>query len=282
MSVGRSGVRLLLAGVALILATNAVVLGGVAYNRSGEPESTLALTERELRISHWNWPDNENSAIDLELSWRVPSVNEFHYYWGSEPDWLQEAQLRELGFDLSTPIADDEAARAYARQPSRRAFFVLEQAGPASQAAIDYARRRLERAAALAAANSADKQLQDELRSARDWMESEERTASQLFVIDAGVDATALRERYADRTRFAVVRGRVSVMVEGEPGQRRLVGRIEALDIQMIRVPHEYRAMVEPLVPRERQVPEAGPRFSATVSFGRRLEPWIAAFARLE
>ena len=38
----------LIAGLGLILGVNAIVLGGVAYNRSGEPESLLQLSEREL------------------------------------------------------------------------------------------------------------------------------------------------------------------------------------------------------------------------------------------
>ncbi|MFL6653087.1 MAG: DUF4824 family protein, partial [Sulfurifustaceae bacterium] len=44
--------RTLLAGIALIAATNAVALVGVAYNRSGEPSSVLKLTERELALPY--------------------------------------------------------------------------------------------------------------------------------------------------------------------------------------------------------------------------------------
>ena len=41
-----SRARVLLVAVALIVVTNAVVLAGVAYNRSGEPEAVIRLTER--------------------------------------------------------------------------------------------------------------------------------------------------------------------------------------------------------------------------------------------
>jgi hypothetical protein len=44
----------LLAGGALILLVNAVALTGVYLNRSGEPESRLRLSERELGLP-WDW-----------------------------------------------------------------------------------------------------------------------------------------------------------------------------------------------------------------------------------
>ncbi|MEK7787846.1 MAG: DUF4824 family protein, partial [Chloroflexota bacterium] len=39
----------MVAGIALILTTNVVVLAGVAYNHSGDAESVLKLSQRELR-----------------------------------------------------------------------------------------------------------------------------------------------------------------------------------------------------------------------------------------
>src|SRR5690606_5713465 len=50
----------LLAGLALILLSNAVALGGAWYNRQGEAESRLQLSERELWRSH-DGPRRENS-----------------------------------------------------------------------------------------------------------------------------------------------------------------------------------------------------------------------------
>ena len=64
--------RTLLAGIALILAVNAVALAGVAYNRSGEPDSVLRLTERELQASYGWHGSAENSGAALTLRWRVP------------------------------------------------------------------------------------------------------------------------------------------------------------------------------------------------------------------
>ena len=56
----------LIAAIALIVLTNVVVLAGVAYNRSGEPDATVTLTERELNLAgSWRLEDREDSgAID--------------------------------------------------------------------------------------------------------------------------------------------------------------------------------------------------------------------------
>ena len=66
----------LIAGAALIVLTNAIALVGVAYNRSGEPDSTLTLTRRELQMSYRWWRDRENSGIALRLLWRMHNRGE--------------------------------------------------------------------------------------------------------------------------------------------------------------------------------------------------------------
>jgi len=50
----------LIAALALIVLTNVIVLATVRHNRSGEPDATVTLTERELRL----WSNSkENSAV---------------------------------------------------------------------------------------------------------------------------------------------------------------------------------------------------------------------------
>lgn len=230
-----SHARALVAGVALIVVTNAVVLAGVAYNRSGEPESVLRLTERELRIYNWNWPANENSSIDVHLNWRVAQIesrdDEVYGVWRGGLSWLKPAQLRELGFDVEVDIESKEGAEHIRRQPSRRAWVVLEHDGPAYQAAVERARQKLERATALASANAGDPEFQQRLNAARGALASEERKETRLFVVDVGRDEDALRARYPDRQRYAIVNGRLSVAIEGPDGRRRLVGQVAEIDV---------------------------------------------------
>ena len=42
-------------GLGLILASNAIALAGVWYNRSGEPQAQLQLSEREIQLPYDSW-----------------------------------------------------------------------------------------------------------------------------------------------------------------------------------------------------------------------------------
>lgn len=275
----------LLAALAVVAATNSIALIGVAYNRSGDPESTLALTERELRIKHWSWPDNDNSSIDLQLEVRTRHLYaidmRFEQWRG---DWLTQDQLRELGFDTTLEVDTDEALARRRRDPSKAVFLALEYDGPAYQEALEQRHRAVQRARDLVSKNEGDEQLERQLAEALEALQNEEKSESRLFVVDASVDPRVLRDRYPDRTRYAIVRGRVWTHVLGVPGQRRIAAAPPEVSIASIRVPYPYRDVADALrsekaywyVARGQE-----PRFSATLSFGRRLEPWIAQMASL-
>ena len=63
--------KILAAGAALIVLANAVALTGVYLNRSGEPDSRVVLSQRELGMT-WGWQaDRDNSGMVLGLNWRV-------------------------------------------------------------------------------------------------------------------------------------------------------------------------------------------------------------------
>ncbi|MBM0106007.1 DUF4824 family protein [Steroidobacter sp. S1-65] len=281
-----SRTRALLTGAALIVVTNAVVLAGVAYNRSGEPEAVLRLTERELRLSYWSWPDNENSSIDLQLSWRVARTQQderLGYLYGGL-DWLQPAQLQELGFDVSGDMQSNEDAQRVSRQPSRRVWVALEYDGPAYQAALEQARAALERATALAQANAGEEEFEQRLRAAQAGLEREKRIDSRLFIVDVGLDPDALRARHPNRQQYVMVPGRLRVSIQGPEGQQRPVAHVFDLDVDAIRVPYDYRDIVEPLTRAADATyyDRREPRFQATVNFGRRFEPWIVEVQSLQ
>jgi hypothetical protein len=277
-----SRARALLVAVVLIVVTNAVVLAGVAYNRSGEPEAVLRLSERELQLRNWNWPSNENSSIDLDLSWRIaqPDRQAADYFYGGL-HWLQPAQLRELGFHIADNLESDEAWQRVSRQPSRRVWLVLEFDGPAYRASVERAAKRLERETALAQANPGNNEFQQRQIARRKELEREQRFASRLFIIDAALDEDALRVRYPDRQHYVIVRGRLDLMIEGEARNRRPVAQVADIDVDAIRVPYTYRHIVEPYIGTGAGYDDWEPRFAATVHFGRRFEPWIVDLALL-
>lgn len=276
----------LLAALAVVAVTNVIALGGVAYNRAGDPESTLALTERELPIMHWSWPDNDNSSIDLRLDVRtryVYSIDRPHEQWRN--DWLSEEQIRDLGFDTSLALDTDEALDRRRRDPSKAVFLALEYDGPAYEEALEQRRRAVKRAMDLVARNEGDEQFELQLSSAREALATEEESESRLFVVDASLDPQVLRDRYPDRARYAIVPGRVQTYVLSEPGgQRRIVAAPPEVSIALIRVPYPYRGVAESLRSEQRYTyyrRGQPPRFSATVNFGRRLEPWITRMEAL-
>ena len=261
-----------LAGAVLIVATNAVALLGVAYNRSGEPESRLVLTERELRVERWGEFDAENSGLSLTLSWRAPFEfddaevpGRSRFYRGWTP-WLDVAKLSELGFDMSGSSETANAARDYERQRVRDVLLVLELGGAAHARALELAKREVQRAEAIAASNPGESDYEDRADRARVNLAAEAREASRLFVIDAGLEARVLRERYPDQTRHVLLGGQVGVGNSRSDGDRALHGYVSALSIGSIHVSADLL---------ERHSFGDGWRKNVVVAFGKRFEPWI-------
>lgn len=276
MKITWSNAQTLAAAAALVLVSNAIALSGVAYNRHGEPESVLELTEREVPLQLWSWPDNENSAVHLQLRWRVPGAYDEPGYWGREMQWLTAEQLHELGFDTPPAGAAPEQVLRYARQSARDAFFAMEFAGPAYLAEVESSRKRLHKAEAEFAGALLNETLADRVKAAKKQVESEEQLSSRLFVVAADLDADALRKRYPDRKQYAIVRGRIDLRA----ADGKIVAQINGLETDEIRVPYAYRKVVEPYAADRTYFVEHAPRYTATVQLGRRLEPWIVQLSK--
>jgi len=273
-----SRMHTLVAGAALILLTNAVALGGVAWNRAGI-DSTLTLSQRELRRPYLS-ADRDASGVMLALQWRVRSKTDdyaaFGYGRGGAPEWLDDAKMQRLGF---APAANDAAdGWRSARESSREVLLVLELAGPSHDAVVEAMRRASADAAARLAADPDNKELQNRAKQLNERSGQEERDASRLFVVDAGLDRAELRAAYPDRSRHAIVRGQVAPW--RGPKEDRAKGYVRDLSIDTIAMPSALRARLAPGV---WNVPDAystdSPPFEATVAFGRRLEPWITEVA---
>jgi hypothetical protein len=273
--------RTLIAGLALIGLTNAVALGGVAWNRSGAPESELKLSQRELWETYSGRYDRENSV--LLLRWRVLSQEHPLGYYDSHSgalEWLDEAKLAALGFDVSKQLDPARESRRHRRLLPREALIVLELDGPAAQKALERARERLAQETAKGDAEK-DKKDMNRLKMAAEALRSEETLNSRLFAVDAGPDAAALRAKYPDRSRYAIVRGKIRAYPPAAGAlekDRRWRGYLESLDSSRINLSLEFREAAG-LATRTLPASGTGTRLEVTVAFGKRFEPWVTAVA---
>lgn len=244
--------RSLWLGIGLILASNAVALAGVWYNRSGEAQAQLRLSERELRLSSDSWlRSEENSGVRLQLLWRQ-----------ADPDWswLGEAKLRELGF------APNDLGRA----AERPLWLVLELDGPSYRQRLERARDELASAQAAAAAQPGDEKLRQQLEQRRLDLRHETQQATRLLLVDAGLDAEALRQVWPDRQRQVILAGRLRAYRYGDTTR---YSASVVLEGDRISVPKPYRDVFVQW--RSRGYDDKRPKVQVEVAFGQRLEPWL-------
>jgi hypothetical protein len=153
-----------------------------------------------------------------------------------EPGWFDRAKLRSIGFDCRRPVTA-ENADYYRTRPPRLTYAALEYGESAS---LD----------------------------------------SRLSVVDVENDAAALRQRHPDRRRVAIVEATAAMRYVSNPGQTPfLMGRVTSVLPPRINVPREWRGALEGLQSDVQAgvwpPPQHEPRFRVTVTWGKRLEPWI-------
>jgi len=251
-----------LVAAAVVVVINALTLWAVWANRSGEPEAALELTERELSLPP---REAENTALALRLEWVDPQVLR------PGPDWFDRRKLEEVGFDCRLPVTLENRDHFRGQAP-RKVFAVLEYEG-------DMWQRYL--------ADSPPPSGQEWVDRRRAVAEPAARVhGSHLVVIDVGNVAAALRERYPDRKRQVIVPATASLVYREGSGSPYLEGRVTTVLPPQINVTREHRKLLETLQSegRPRALPAAArqddaahpPRFTATVKWGRNLEPWLA------
>ncbi|GIZ13143.1 DUF4824 family protein [Pseudomonas sp. NCCP-436] len=234
-------------GLGLILLSNAVTLGGVWYNRSGEPLAQLQFSERELRRSYGWLRGGADDSVRLQLVWRHP-----HNVY--DEAWLDDAKLIQLGFD----------PEHLERGASRPVWLVLELNGPAYHEHLDKARVRLSEAEAALALRPDEERLLQQRDQLRLELKREKEEASRLLVVDVGLDAEVLRRQWPDRRQHLLLPARLTPYVRGAlPGY---YARID-LDNDFISIPLPYRELL-----RDWRQPSG---MLVDVSFGQRYEPWV-------
>lgn len=271
--------KTLIAGLLLIAVVNIVVLGGVAYNRSGEPDSTLRLSERELRM-RYPWEGmRDSSGLALRLEWRtlqretkdVKQAAWQNYSFQGAPAWLDATKMESLGFDTS-PARDVEGGRRTAAgKSSREVMLVLEFNGVAYQTALARAIKYDENNVTRPNESANDRAT---------LLKREQGQNSRLFVIDAGLDAAALRAKYPDRSRFAIMRGQVRVAWLREENANVLAGQVSDVSVAGLNVPLAMKSVFDGATPGTGDGEKFAVRYDVDVAVGKRLEPWITAAVR--
>jgi len=266
------------AAMALVVATNAVVLAGVAYNRSGEPEATVTLTERELPLAY---AVEENSGLELRLDWRL-------YRRGSSfpgepgPGWFHREKLEAVGYDCSRPLTDPSARLEYEKALPRKAFAVLEYEGAAWRAMIAEAEHDRARIAEQIGRQEATRK---DLEAAEQDLDRLRRTSTRLAAVDVGLAPAALRSQYPDRGKYLIVQAEVRLTVvdarvekNGVRHPASLRGVISSILVDHIVVPRDLHSALD-FVRNDRRSFSGPhePRYRVTVNYGRRYEPWIHA-----
>ncbi|HZM69492.1 MAG TPA: DUF4824 family protein [Candidatus Cryosericum sp.] len=283
----------------LVVVVDAIVLAGVAWNRRGAPESSLVLTERELPIG---FIDKEDTGLWLRLDLAGSSYRWLGAVDENLPEWSSPERLERLGFDVSVPVADPKAEVFYSKALPLQHYAVLEYEGDswrrwlaAKERAIEDLRRKVERG----------EERPTEVQDARDRLEYARVRESRLFLIDVDRDPAELRRRYPDRSRHIVAGAIVGLALrkpwnpqtkkEGDPV---LEAYVSELLVDEIHVPRSLRPHLDAVrrqdqarqealrrgdeVAREEQDSPRGPRYSVTLSYGRRHEPWVTDVRPLE
>ncbi len=263
-------------GFAILLATNAIVISGVASNRSGEPDAHLTLTERELPLPYQ--VRKENSGLTLQLRWRVLGRKDAagRFTDGHTPAWLDAEKLKALGFFLRDHAGTRGKKTVSKKILPKEVFIVLEYDGRHYEEALLRAEQELVSAEEDFKSDPGDERRRNRQKKAARELELERIVKTRLFAIDAGLDARKLRARYADRSRFMITRGLVKPRF-GHTGEAEVYGYIPKLSVASINVPRKHRPIFDLILTqnRARGSEFRAPRYEVNVMYGRRWEPWI-------
>ena len=274
--------NLLLAALALVAAINTIVLAGVAYNRSGTPDATLQLTERELRQTQNGFGEGENTGIALQLS-----------YVRDDLTWFDAAKLRALGFDPKAYVKRNNNGHHHdGKNPlPRQAYVVLEYDGPAW---IERLKQKENELAAFPERIAKGKTTIDAQKRAQQKLDRMRTTASRLIPVDVGASPEALRALYPDRSRYLVTAAEVRMRVNYGQANGGILdtarGTITRLLINPISLPERFHSVLSKATSTSSVKPHnryygynaKPPRYRVTVQYGRRFEPWIVDLQKIE
>ena len=279
--------KILIAGLAIIVVTNVVALGGVAYNRSGEPDAIVELTERELSLPYRYGINNEDTGLGLRINCRIEESGQGYSYGNNScrgnPAWLNSEKLLELGFEPQPKPKKIEKRMAFDKPLPRKAFIVLEYNGPAYQRTLIKAEQDRNEQLLQLSENTDTEKYEKRVKHIKDKLENEHHHNSRLFAIDAGLDKIALRNKYPDTSQYIIMQALIKPTGKFYQSGGEWTGTITQLLASTINISLEHRAVFEPLEvkqPRYNQNKQV-PRYKVRVAFGKRAEPWVMAVEKM-
>ena len=218
--------------IGLLLVINAFVLAGVQYNRSGDSDALMTLTERELRTAYTDKEDNSGKSL------RIQTHHNLYTALGTSNDdrfgSLDRHKLEAIGFDFSDARMGKNDTDYYLKQLPRKAYAVLEYDGPSWE---EWKKKLTDERAKVEQAAAEGKIKKEDADSARKNIERALITDSHLFIIDFGKDPSALRRQYSDRQHYLILVCKVHASYSGSssaPGTKgdTLRGYVELLTKQ--------------------------------------------------
>jgi len=275
---------------ALLVLVNIIVLAGVTYNRSGDIEQSINLTERELSLPYRSYSNKENSGLSLRLNWNVIPTNTFkgkyrryHLSNYSNPAWLTEDKQKELGVDVDK-IKKDRGFKDYEYEKLNieEIIVVLEYDGESFKNFLKQAEKDIEKEREDVKKNIDNKELNKQLKNKEKSLYKLKTSESRLIAIDAGRDLQTLRAKYKDSNKYLMLRGELKPYWT----KKKLVARINKVFISNVHIPLPYSNEINEITKREEtnnryKNREKKPRYQVELKQGKRLEPWVDGVKRL-
>ena len=293
MSVITTAKQKLLLGIGVIIITNVLVIGGVIYNRTGEPVSTVTLSERELPMPYsWHgasYASGENSALSLRIDF-AQSADLTNMR-------VNKKQLKELGFTFIK--SGDNFWTS-----SRTFYWALEYDGEHHAKDLQQLESKVTRAeqVLLAAQNGEDEQALTDaelvLNNAKLNYQRKAQKQTQLYLIDFDAELDNLVQKYSAQSNVIFMRGLIKPYrrydvypkrtskeyidadFNSEEDVPRFALGFEELLVSNIHIP---LALTEPLhsLTRKEYDDFSAARYSIVVNIGQRLEPVVRSIERL-
>lgn len=263
--------KYLLIGLVIIMGTNLVVLGGVAFNRSGDITSHLTLTERELPLPYNTGSQKENSGVLLSINWRTASkANNTYYPYNASEQHITKDELLALGFENIDKQSSNWTTPL-------ELYWALEFDGALHKAEIKKAEAKYQKAL-LAYNEQANDENKRKEKQFSENLAREKTSNSRLFFIEAAADYELLAAKFSNQNNMLIVKGLTNYYYNKKDDKYSL--NLNHLSIGSIMAPLEHTDVFSGL---QRQIRNGAllPRYTVTVKWGARLEPWITNTKRV-